>query len=47
MQIQGKSEALRIRSILRSLVPLEDLIGVINVPFELPRMDKGGNGKIL
>lgn len=39
--LQGKNEAIRIRSILRSLVPLEDLIGVINLPFELPRMERG------
>ncbi|XP_077975839.1 ryanodine receptor 2-like isoform X3 [Styela clava] len=44
--MQGKSEALRIRSILRSLVPLEDLIGVINIPFDLPRVEKDGMGTV-
>ena len=38
---QGKSEAIRIRSILRSLVPLEDLLGVISLSFELPRLERG------
>uniref|UniRef100_A0A8C4NJ27 Ryanodine receptor 2 n=1 Tax=Eptatretus burgeri TaxID=7764 RepID=A0A8C4NJ27_EPTBU len=38
----GKGEALRIRAILRSLVPLEDLEGVINIPFHFPEEDKDG-----
>ena len=38
--MQGKAEALRIRSILRSLVPLENLVGIISLPFELPRVEK-------
>ena len=37
--MQGKSESLRIRSILRSLVPLEDLVGVISLQFDLPRVE--------
>ena len=37
--LQNKSEALRIRSILQSLVPLEDLVGVISLPFDLPRVE--------
>jgi ryanodine receptor 1 len=37
--LQSKSEALRIRSILQSLVPLEDLVGVISLPFDLPRVE--------
>ncbi|XP_059376123.1 ryanodine receptor 2 [Carassius carassius] len=32
----GKGEAIRIRAILRSLVPREDLEGIINIPFSLP-----------
>uniref|UniRef100_UPI00358EA68B ryanodine receptor 2-like n=1 Tax=Myxine glutinosa TaxID=7769 RepID=UPI00358EA68B len=38
----GKGEALRIRAILRSLVPLEDLEGVINISFNFPEEDKDG-----
>ncbi|RXN33037.1 ryanodine receptor 2-like protein [Labeo rohita] len=32
----GKGEAIRIRAILRSLVPKQDLEGIINIPFSLP-----------
>ena len=38
--MQNKAEALRIRSILRSLVPLDDLVGIISLAFELPRVEK-------
>lgn len=37
----GKGEALRIRAILRSLVPLEDLVGVISLPVQIPSFGKG------
>nr|CAB3265843.1 ryanodine receptor 3 [Phallusia mammillata] len=43
---QGKSEAIRIRGILRSLVSLEDLIGVISLPFDLPRLERDGSSHI-
>uniref|UniRef100_A0A8C1G5L1 Ryanodine receptor 1a (skeletal) n=1 Tax=Cyprinus carpio TaxID=7962 RepID=A0A8C1G5L1_CYPCA len=36
----GKGEALRIRAILRSLVPIEDLVGVISLPFQIPAIGK-------
>uniref|UniRef100_A0A8D0E9V2 Ryanodine receptor 2 n=1 Tax=Salvator merianae TaxID=96440 RepID=A0A8D0E9V2_SALMN len=38
----GKGEAIRIRSILRSLIPLEDLVGVISIPFQMPTIAKDG-----
>ncbi|XP_058254474.1 ryanodine receptor 2 isoform X2 [Hemibagrus wyckioides] len=38
----GKGEAVRIRDILRSLIPLKDLEGVISIPFPLPFLDKDG-----
>ncbi|XP_057270619.1 ryanodine receptor 1-like, partial [Pezoporus wallicus] len=38
----GKGEALRIRAILRSLVPLEDLVGIISLPLQLPSVGKDG-----
>ncbi|CAL8391441.1 unnamed protein product, partial [Arctogadus glacialis] len=38
----GKGEAVRVRSILRSLVPLSDLQGVISIPFQIPSMDSNG-----
>ncbi|XP_076818158.1 ryanodine receptor 2-like isoform X3 [Clavelina lepadiformis] len=44
--LQGKSEAIRIRSILRSLVPLEDLLGVISLSFELPRLEREGSSHV-
>lgn len=37
----GKGEALRIRAILRSLVPIEDLVGVISLPQQIPAFGKG------
>ncbi|KAI5618783.1 ryanodine receptor 2 isoform X1 [Silurus asotus] len=37
----GKGEAIRIRAILRSLIPVKDLEGVISIPFPLPFLDKG------
>uniref|UniRef100_A0A8D0GF69 Ryanodine receptor 1 n=1 Tax=Sphenodon punctatus TaxID=8508 RepID=A0A8D0GF69_SPHPU len=39
----GKGEALRIRAILRSLVPLDDLVGVISLPLQIPSFGKDGN----
>uniref|UniRef100_A0A3B3TF51 Ryanodine receptor 1 n=1 Tax=Paramormyrops kingsleyae TaxID=1676925 RepID=A0A3B3TF51_9TELE len=39
----GKGEALRIRAILRSLVPIEDLVGVISLPFQIPAFGKDGS----
>ncbi|MEQ2233165.1 Ryanodine receptor 1, partial [Ilyodon furcidens] len=36
----GKGEALRIRAILRSLVPIEDLVGVISLPVQIPALGK-------
>nr|XP_061843137.1 ryanodine receptor 3-like [Nerophis lumbriciformis] len=38
----GKGEALRIRAILRSLVPTTDLVGVISIPLKKPVVDKDG-----
>ncbi|XP_077366254.1 ryanodine receptor 3 [Festucalex cinctus] len=38
----GKGEALRIRAILRSLVPTTDLVGVISIPLTKPVVDKDG-----
>lgn len=37
----GKGEAIRFRAILRSLVPREDLEGIINIPFTLPIVNTG------
>lgn len=37
----GKGEALRIRAILRSLVPTTDLVGVISIPLIMPVVNKG------
>lgn len=39
----GKGEALRIRAILRSLVPIEDLVGVISLSVQIPSFGKGRN----
>ncbi|XP_030074236.1 ryanodine receptor 1 isoform X4 [Microcaecilia unicolor] len=39
----GKGEALRIRAILRSLVPIDDLVGVISLPLQIPAFGKDGN----
>ncbi|XP_026840881.1 ryanodine receptor isoform X1 [Drosophila persimilis] len=38
---QGKNESLRARAILRSLVPLEDLQGVLSLKFTLTQMGPG------
>nr|XP_033467469.1 ryanodine receptor 2-like isoform X2 [Epinephelus lanceolatus] len=38
----GKGEAIRIRAILRSLIPIEDLVGVISIPFSMPSLNKDG-----
>lgn len=37
----GKGEAIRIRAILRSLIPIQDLVGVISIPFSMPSLGKG------
>lgn len=37
----GKGEALRIRAILRSLVPTKDLVGIISIPLKMPMINKG------
>ncbi|KAK2879234.1 hypothetical protein Q8A67_020025 [Cirrhinus molitorella] len=37
---KGKGEALRIRAILRSLVPTEDLVGIISIPLKMPVVNK-------
>lgn len=37
----GKGEAIRIRAILRSLIPIQDLEGVISISFRIPAMSKG------
>uniref|UniRef100_A0A8B9LR02 Ryanodine receptor 2b (cardiac) n=1 Tax=Astyanax mexicanus TaxID=7994 RepID=A0A8B9LR02_ASTMX len=39
----GKGEAVRIRAILRSLIPVKDLEGVISIPFSLPFVDTDGS----
>ncbi|KAA8581146.1 hypothetical protein FQN60_002727 [Etheostoma spectabile] len=39
----GKGEAIRIRAILRSLIPIEDLVGVISIPFSMPNVAKDGS----
>ncbi|XP_028834345.1 ryanodine receptor 3 isoform X8 [Denticeps clupeoides] len=39
---KGKGEALRIRAILRSLVPTEDLVGIISIPLKTPLLNKDG-----
>uniref|UniRef100_A0AAQ4PR39 Ryanodine receptor 2 n=1 Tax=Gasterosteus aculeatus aculeatus TaxID=481459 RepID=A0AAQ4PR39_GASAC len=38
----GKGEAIRIRAILRSLIPIDDLVGVISIPFSMPNLAKDG-----
>ncbi|XP_071378264.1 ryanodine receptor 3-like, partial [Centroberyx affinis] len=40
---KGKGEALRIRAILRSLVPTTDLVGVISIPLKTPMVNKDGS----
>ena len=37
----GKGEAIRIRAILRSLIPIQDLEGVISISFQIPSVSKG------
>lgn len=37
----GKGEALRIRAILRSLVPTVDLVGIISIPLSMPVVHRG------
>lgn len=37
----GKGEAIRIRAILRSLVPIQDLQGVISISFQIPSVSEG------
>ncbi|XP_054910410.1 ryanodine receptor 3 isoform X4 [Poeciliopsis prolifica] len=39
----GKGEALRIRAILRSLVPTSDLVGIISIPLKMPVVNKDGS----
>ncbi|KAM3861482.1 ryanodine receptor 3 [Diretmus argenteus] len=39
---KGKGEALRIRAILRSLVPTTDLVGVISIRLQMPVVNKDG-----
>ncbi|XP_076849219.1 ryanodine receptor 3 isoform X1 [Brachyhypopomus gauderio] len=39
----GKGEALRIRAILRSLVPTTDLVGIISIPLKVPVVNKDGS----
>ncbi|XP_030643358.1 ryanodine receptor 2 [Chanos chanos] len=39
----GKGEAIRMRAILRSLIPINDLEGVISIPFYLPTLDTDGS----
>ncbi|KAK7901892.1 hypothetical protein WMY93_018661 [Mugilogobius chulae] len=38
----GKGEAIRIRAILRSLIPVQDLEGVISLSFQMPSLTKEG-----
>ncbi|KAI7799584.1 putative ryanodine receptor 3 [Triplophysa rosa] len=40
---KGKGEALRIRAILRSLVPIKDLVGIISIPLKMPVVNKDGS----
>ncbi|XP_028278418.1 ryanodine receptor 2 [Parambassis ranga] len=37
---EGKGEAIRIRAILRSLIPIQDLEGVISIRFQIPSVSK-------
>uniref|UniRef100_A0A665VDB3 Ryanodine receptor 2b (cardiac) n=1 Tax=Echeneis naucrates TaxID=173247 RepID=A0A665VDB3_ECHNA len=39
---EGKREAIRIRAILRSLIPIPDLEGVISISFQIPSLSKDG-----
>ncbi|KAF7669099.1 hypothetical protein LDENG_00247690 [Lucifuga dentata] len=38
----GKGEAIRIRAILKSLIPIQDLEGVISISFQIPALAKDG-----
>nr|XP_057915111.1 ryanodine receptor 2 isoform X2 [Doryrhamphus excisus] len=38
----GKGEAIRMRAILRSLIPIQDLQGVISISFQVPSVSKDG-----
>lgn len=40
--MQGKNESLRARAILRSLVPLEDLVGALSLRFTLQPLQRPG-----
>nr|XP_055028682.1 ryanodine receptor 3 isoform X6 [Misgurnus anguillicaudatus] len=40
---KGKGEALRIRAILQSLVPIEDLVGIISISLKMPVLNKDGS----
>ena len=44
MIAQGKNDSLRARAILRSLVPLEDLQGVLSLRFNVAMPEPGGGG---
>ncbi|XP_068576132.1 ryanodine receptor 2 isoform X5 [Cebidichthys violaceus] len=39
---RGKGEAIRVRAILRSLVPIQDLEGVISISFQIPPVSEDG-----
>ncbi|XP_077469715.1 ryanodine receptor 2 [Stigmatopora argus] len=39
---RGKGEAIRTRAILRSLIPIQDLEGVISISFQTPSLSKDG-----
>ncbi|KAM8858472.1 ryanodine receptor 2 isoform 5-T9 [Spinachia spinachia] len=39
---RGKGEAIRIRAILRSLVPIRDLQGVVSISFQIPSVSDDG-----
>ncbi|XP_053730272.1 ryanodine receptor 2 [Synchiropus splendidus] len=38
----GKGDAIRMRAILRSLVPIQDLVGVISMSLQVPSLSKDG-----
>ncbi|KAM9808663.1 ryanodine receptor 2 isoform 4-T4 [Syngnathus typhle] len=40
---RGQLEAVRIRAILRSLIPIQDLEGVISISFQAPSLSKDGS----
>lgn len=42
---QGKNECVRARAILRSLVPLDDLLGALSLRFTLQTPRKGESGR--